>query len=159
MCWQRQKFNEKCKRVCISLWLWCKDQQNFLHGKGPISCHKLPWAFVPGPPSQSIVSWAGESRSWPLWGVFQAPHITFFCFVHMNSTLHRALRTVAHRLKDTGKQGKDLNAAKWYTVLLDCLLCSTIVFCIYIYMHIYVHIYLVGGRRGWLFVCEGWSKW
>lgn len=84
-----------------------EDQQNFLHGKGPISCHKLLGAFVPGPPSQSIVSWAGESWSWPLWGVFQAPHITvfFFFFVHMNSTLHRTLGTVAHKLKDTAKQG------------------------------------------------------
>lgn len=117
-----------------------EDQQNFLHGKGPISCHKLLGAFVPGPPSQSIVSWAGESWNWPLWGVFQAPHITFFflsiwtlrCIEHLG-LWHTNWRT---------QQNKDLNAARWYTFLPDRLLCSTIVFCMYLYIS------LVGGGRG-----------
>lgn len=131
-----------------------EDQQNFLHGKGPISCHELPWLFVPGPPSQSIVSWAGESWSWPFVGSLPGTthHFFFFWFIW-------TLRCIEHLgLWHTGwrtQQNKDLNAARWYTVLPDRLLLSTIAF----YMRVHIYIYLFGGGSGWPFVSKGWSKW
>lgn len=56
--------------------------------------------------SWSIVSWAGESWSWPLWGVFQAPHVGF---VFIWTRLAWAVGPMAPSLKDTAKQEFNYN--------------------------------------------------
>lgn len=151
MCWQRQKCNEKSKRVCILLWLWWWRPT------------KLPtWqrAYF-----MSQASWSVRSRaSVPVhcllgWWVLKLTFVGslsgtthhFFFFLSIWT-----LRCIGHLgLWHTNwrtQQNKDLNAARWYTFLPDHLLCSTIVFFMYLYIS------LVGGGREWLFVCEGRSK-
>lgn len=71
-------------------------------------------------PIPIIVSWAGESWNWPLWGVFQAPHVGF---VSIWTLLAWAVGPVAPRLKDTAKQGFNYNQMQHCPPRSSVMLC------------------------------------
>ena len=79
-------------------------------------------AFTRDPihPIPIIVSWAGESWNWPLWGVFQAPHVGF---VSIWTLLAWAVGPVAPRLKDTAKQGFNYNQMQHCPPRSSVMLC------------------------------------
>lgn len=96
---------------------------------------------------QFIVSGAGESRSWPLWGVFEAPHCVLFffsCPYELAAFEYSGLwQTALQRTQNN----KGLNATRCSAVLLDGLSC---------YVSALPHIValLAEGRASCLLVCH-----
>lgn len=79
-----------------------------------------PAPAIQSTPSWSIVSWAGESWSWPLWGVFQAPHVGF---MSIWTLLAWVVGPMAPSLKDTAKQGFNYNQMQHCPPRSSVLLC------------------------------------